>query len=218
MFTNDNGQANLGPILYQDSISFHLSHQPPLKVTEVGGGEGVGGCNFLRWLMAQMKAYTILMNWTLICLTIVICRLEQFQPDVCCPLSIVLIIIIFVGKIFSIVNERLRTIKAGYPEVRCVEGNRHEVVVVRGRVGEVIEQFDAVACSGDGSGVVEDGVLSNVEYAPLKDRSYGFSSKTVRFEWQAKKRNNNPLDFEITMLTWIESTQLLSGSLFRVAR
>ena len=32
--TKDNGQANLGPILHHDSISFHLSHQPPLKVTE----------------------------------------------------------------------------------------------------------------------------------------------------------------------------------------
>ena len=30
--TKGNVQANLGPILHQDSISFHLSHQPPLKV------------------------------------------------------------------------------------------------------------------------------------------------------------------------------------------
>ena len=51
-------------------------------------------------------------------------------------------------------------------------------MVVGSGVGVIIEQFDAVACSGDGSGVVEDGVLSNVEYAPLKDRSYGFSDGT----------------------------------------
>ena len=31
--TKDDGQANLSPILPQDSISFHLSHQPHLKVT-----------------------------------------------------------------------------------------------------------------------------------------------------------------------------------------
>ena len=32
MSGKDNGQAYLGPILHQDSISFHFSHQPPLKV------------------------------------------------------------------------------------------------------------------------------------------------------------------------------------------
>ena len=91
--TKDNVQANLGPILTCDSISFHLSHQPPLKVTEhflCSKSDKKWHiyyikvlCNFERWLMAQMRAYTIPMkNWTQICLTIVFCRHKQVQPDV----------------------------------------------------------------------------------------------------------------------------------------
>ena len=76
-------------VLKKPCISFHLSHQPPLKVTEhflCSKSDSLGRkvhCNFQRRLMTQMKAYPIPMkNWTHICLNIVFCRHEQVQPDV----------------------------------------------------------------------------------------------------------------------------------------